>query len=92
MAERERRQADVLRTITAIQMSPAQGPALVQAAVWRAVESPSARYLAASRQWQREGCELIAAMHNSSSPAQRQHLIETLRSYTGDFTLLARQD
>ncbi len=92
MAERERRQADVLRTITAIQTSPAQGPALVQAAVWRAVESPSARYLAASRQWQREGCELIAAMHNSSSPAQRQQLIETLRSYTGDFTLLARQD
>lgn len=92
LAERERRQADVLRTITAIQANPAQGSALVQATVQRAVESPSSRYRNASRQWQREGCELMAALHNSSSPTQRQQVAQALRSYTGDFTLLARQD
>lgn len=92
LAERERRQADVLRAIAAIQADPAQGPALVQAVVQRAVQSPSARYLAASRQWQREGCALVAALHNSSSAAQRQQVAEALRSYAGDVTLLARQD
>jgi hypothetical protein len=92
LAERERRQADVLQTITAIQANPAQGPALVRAVVQRAVDSPATRYRNASRQWQREGCELVAALHNSSTAAQRQNVAENLRSYTGDFTLLAQQD
>lgn len=92
LAERERRQADVLQTIAAIQANPAQGPALVRAVVQRAVDSPAVRYRTASRQWQREGCELVAALHNSSSAAQRQSVAENLRSYNGDFTLLAQQD
>ena len=92
LAERERRQADVLRTIAAIQATPAQGPALVQAVVQRAVQSPSPVYRAASLQWQQQGCALVAALHNSTLPAQRQKVAESLRSYTGDFTLLAQQD
>lgn len=92
LAERERRQADVLQAIAAIQANPAQGPALVQSVVQRAVNSPSTRYREASRQWQREGCELMAALHNSSTATQRQRVAENLRSYTGDFTLLAQQD
>lgn len=92
LAERERRQTDVLQTIAAIQANPEQGPALVQVVVQRAVDSPSTRYRNASRQWQREGCELVAALHNSSTMAQRQSVTENLRDYTGDFTLLAQQD
>ena len=76
----------------AIQANPAQGPALVRAVVQRAVDSPAARYRNASRQWQREGCALIAALHNSSTATQRQSVAENLRNYTGDFTLLAAQD
>lgn len=92
LAERERRQADVVQAIAAIQATPAQGAAIVETVLKRAVESPSARYRAASRQWQREGCELVAAVHNSSTPLQRQQAAQALRSYTGDFTLLAQQD
>ena len=92
LAERERRQADVLQTIAAIQANPAEGQALVRAVVQRAVDSPAVRYRTASRQWQREGCELVAALHNSSTAAQRQSVAENLRNYTGDFTLLAAQD
>lgn len=92
LAERERRQADVLQTIAAIQANPPQGPVLVRAAVQRSVASPSAAYREASRRWQREGCELLTALHNSSTAAQRQNVAENLRGYTGDFTLLAQQD
>lgn len=92
LAERERRQADVLQAIAALQANPAQGHAIVEAVIQRAIASPSPRYRAASRQWQREGCELVAAVHNSSTPAQRKLAAEALRSYTGDFTLLAQQD
>lgn len=92
LTERERRQADVVQAIAAIQNAPAQGAAIVEAVIRRAHESPSARYRAASRQWLREGCELVAAVHNSSTPAQRLQAAQALRAYTGDFTLLAQQD
>lgn len=92
LTERERRQADVVQAIAAIQANPAQGAAIVESVIRRSVESPSARYRATSRQWQREACELVAAVHNSSTPSQRQQAAQALRTYTGDFTLLARQD
>lgn len=92
LAERERRQNDVLQTVTALQAAPAQGAALVQAVVQRSLDSPSSTYRNASRQWQREGCALIAALHNSSSPAQRANVAARLRDHMGDFTLLAQQN
>ena len=58
LAERERRQNDVRQTVAALQATPAQGAALVQAVVQRSLDSPSSTYRNASRQWQREGCAI----------------------------------
>lgn len=92
LAERERRQADVLRAIIDMQAAPAQSAQLVRAVVQRAIDSPSPQYREAARQWQQQGCALMAALHNSTTPLQRQKLLESLRAYSGDLTLLAQQN
>jgi hypothetical protein len=37
--------------------------------------------------WQ-ENCEGFAKLHNSTTPAQRQRLLESLRGYENDFRAL----
>ncbi len=92
LAERERRQADILATVGSVRAAPAQAQALVQAVMGRSVESPQADYRALSRQWIREGCAQFAALHNSTSPVQREAAAKALRGYRDDMLLLARQD
>ncbi len=92
LAERERRQADILATVASVRAAPAQAQALVQAVMARSVESPQADYRTQSRQWIREGCAQFAALHNSTTPAQRDAAALALRGYRDDMLLLSRQD
>jgi hypothetical protein len=93
-AERERRQADSLQTMQRIaQMGTANinTQSLLRAWVDRAFQSPNERYLAYSQTLTQENCEGFAKLHNSTTPAQRQRFVETLKGYENDLRILMAQ-
>lgn len=92
-AERERRQADSLQTLQRMadsgSVTAAQG--LLRAWIDRTFNSPNEHYRSYSQaQWQ-ENCLGLAKLHNSTTPAQRQRLVETLRGYETDLKTLIAQ-
>jgi hypothetical protein len=93
-AERERRQADTMQTL---QRMVQEGSATAQAqAMWhglieRALNSPDARYRAYNRVLWQENCEGFAKLHNSTTPAQRKRMVESLQGYENDFRILMAQ-
>jgi hypothetical protein len=93
-AERERRQADTLQTLQRIgreAANSAQTQALVRGVVDRSFNSPNERYRAYNRELWNENCEGFAKVHNSTTPAQRQRLVDALRGYEADFKTLMTQ-
>ena len=93
-AERERRQADTIQTLQRIgrdNVNPAQTQAAVRGVVERSFTSPNERYRAYSQELWNENCEGFAKLHNSTTPAQRQRMLEALRGYEADFKLLMAQ-
>lgn len=92
-SERERRQADSLQTLQRMadsgSVTAAQG--LLRAWIDRTFNSPNEHYRSYSQaQWQ-ENCTGLAKLHNSTTPAQRQRLAETLRGYETDLKTLIAQ-
>lgn len=92
-AERLRRQQDMLRIFQEHRGSdrPAHVKAEVLALLQRNLDSPDPGYRAQFERMLSEGCQTLALLHNSSSAAQRQHLIEKLRGYEADFRALAAE-
>ena len=96
-AERERRQADTMQTLQRLSQDghlankadPAQ--ALLRGLVDRSFNSPNERYRAYNRELWNENCEGFAKLHNSTTPAQRQRMVEALRGYETDFKTLMLQ-
>jgi len=89
-AERERRQNDSLMTLQrmAESDSPASAQSLLRGWVDRAFSSPNEGYRAYSQALWQENCTGFAKLHNSTTPAQRQRLLESLRGYENDFRAL----
>ena len=89
--ERLRRQQDILHTLHPLvaQQAPA---AAVQAAVhalWqRTVQSPDPAFRAYREKLEQEACATFAALHNSTTPAQRREAVDTLGRYEQDFRAL----
>jgi hypothetical protein len=93
-AERERRQADSLQTFQRMAQegsSTAQAQALLRGLTERSFNSPNERYLAYNRELWLENCEGFAKLHNSTTSAQRQRMVEVLRGYEQDFKTLMTQ-
>ena len=96
-AERERRQADTIQTLQRIaQDSHApnkqeQAQSLLRGLVDRSFNSPNERYRAYNRELWNENCAGFAKLHNSTTPAQRQRMVEALRGYEQDFKTLMAQ-
>lgn len=88
-AERERRQADLLNTVRALQANPAIAEQAVREHVARISRSPTPGYPAYSAQLVQHGCAQFAALHNSTTPAQRANAINALRGYEDDVVSLA---
>jgi hypothetical protein len=92
-AERERRQADTIQTLQRIgrdNLNPAQTQVAVRGVIERTLNSPNERYRAYIQELWNENCEGFAKLHNSTTPAQRQRLLDALRGYEADFkTLMA---
>jgi hypothetical protein len=88
LAERQRRQADLMQTLKQAQANPAQAEALVAAHIRRIGQSPTPGYEAYSQAMIRHGCEQFAALHNSMGPQQREQALRTLKGYEEDLKAL----
>jgi hypothetical protein len=94
-AERERRQADTMRTLQRIaqegpsKQESAQG--LLRALVDRSFNSPNERARTYGKDLWDENCAGFAKLHNSTTPAQRERMAQALRGYEQDFKTLMAQ-
>lgn len=90
LAERERRQADVVRAARLARDGDA--PAAVRGVWLRLLDSPTPGWTAYAATLTREGCEGLAALHNSTTAAQRERAVVALAGYEREFLTLAGQD
>lgn len=92
LAERRTRNTELLRRLRAWQAERADA-STVQAGLRRiAVEtaqSPRADYRAHAQRVREANCQLVAKLHNASSPAQRQRAAERLKGWEDDLRALA---
>lgn len=82
-AERQRRQQDILQVLQEHRGGdrPAHTQAEMLALVQRSLEPPDPVMRSGYERLIREGCDTIAALHESASPAQRRRVVERLRDY-----------
>lgn len=91
-SERQRRQQDALQTLRKIagqRIPPQEARALLHAYIERAQESPDAAYREHQQTIIQENCRLVAQLHNSTSPEQRDHAVKKLRGWQRDLRDLA---
>ena len=93
-AERQRRQKDIVQTLTKVMANPQDTPATQQemrALMARSVSSPDASYKSYQEIITQEACTSFAELHNTTSAAQRKKAVEVLAGYEQDFRILAAQ-
>jgi hypothetical protein len=86
-SETLRRQQDSLRTLALIRNGPMQQDAAlaeIQNLLVRSITSPDPAYRRYQERTRQQGCAAVAALHNSTSTAQREKMVETLKSYASD--------
>ncbi|UUX96440.1 DUF6279 family lipoprotein [Aquabacterium sp. J223] len=98
LAERRAAQAEVLRSLRSLQAQRAgvanvaalkpQAEALLRRLGEQALHSPREAWRAQQDSAREHDCALIAQMHNTMSPAQREHAQRKLRDWEGDLLLL----
>lgn len=94
LAERRRRQQDLLQALRRIAGQPvALGEArtLLRDYLQRLQQSPDASWRAYEQAMINEGCATISAMHNTTTPAQRESAVRRLRGWQRDLRELAAQ-
>jgi len=85
--ESQRRHRDVLQTLRQIQGStPSDASARSALRAWlaRTVNSPDAVYRKQQDMATQATCQSLAALHNSTTPAQRLAALKTLRGYEAE--------
>jgi hypothetical protein len=90
-AERLRRQADLLHALREAQREPARAGDALRAHAERLLRSPTPGYQAHSEAAVRHGCAQFAALHNSTTPAQRERAARELQGYEADLQILSAQ-
>lgn len=85
-AERVRRQQDLLQTLKTMSQGQATTgkESSLKAVLARWAESPDARYREQSQAMRLRSCDMLAALHNSTSAKQRQNAAAALQSYAQD--------
>lgn len=82
-----RRHQDTLAVLTQLRsgaVATDQHRLMITALLQRWVASPDANYRKYLDLLTQQGCENVAALHNSMLPRQRTQLVETLKSYAAD--------
>lgn len=88
-AERQRRQRDALATLRQASAQPQQAAALMRGYLQRTQDSPDPAWRSHRDQMLQEGCRTFAALHASTTPAQREAAARRLRAYQRDLLELA---
>ena len=92
--EQQRRQRDAIQSLTPLiagQSTSEQAGPVMQAYLQRALNSPNTAYRSYQERLTRDSCASFAALHNSTTAAQRAKAVQTLASYAQDFRLLTTQ-
>jgi hypothetical protein len=92
LAERQRRQQDLqqtLRRLAGSQAPPAEARAVLRAYVERVMQSPDPAYRPYQKALVEEGCQVFAAVHEATTPAQREQAARRLRAYQRDLRELS---
>jgi hypothetical protein len=92
--EAQRRYRDTLQTFQKIQTdkaNPSQNRSEIRGLTARTMLSPDAAYRAQMENISQENCKALAALHNSSTPAQRQKAVTVLENYAADAQTLMLQ-
>jgi hypothetical protein len=98
LAERERRNRDLMAMLTTVSAAgregdaaraQAQAQAAVRALAERALRSPRPEYRAYQARLTQENCSLAATMHNLTTPAQRQYARNKLKGWEDEVRLIA---
>ena len=97
LAERERRNAELIALLTTVAASgrdaeaaraQAQAQAAVRVLAERALRSPRPDHRAYQERLTQENCALAAAMHNATTSAQRQYARNKLKGWEDDVRLV----
>lgn len=89
---RLRRQQELLQALRALQgASPEHVRPALKAMIQRSLDPADPVDRAAMGQARRQSCQVLAELHQSTSPAQRGRAVGTLRRYVNDFRSLAQQ-
>lgn len=94
LAERQRRQRDLLQTLRKIAGTPislAEARTLLRGYLDRVRDPPERAAHAYQHALINEGCATVAALHNSTSAAQRESAVRRLRAYQRDLQELSAQ-
>lgn len=94
LAERQRRQRDLLQTLERIgggRAGFAEARTLMRGYLDRVREPPDGPALADQRALVEEACAIVATLHNSTTAAQREASLRRLRAYQRDLRELAAQ-
>jgi hypothetical protein len=98
LAERERRNRDLIAMLTSVSAAGrdvdaaranAQAQAAVRALAESQLRSPRPDYRAYQQRLTQENCALASAMHNLTTPVQRQHARDKLKGWEDDVRLIA---
>ena len=89
--ERQRRQQDLLQTLRRLADNPTEGARLLRDYIERVQRSPDPDYRRYQDQVMEEGCRYSAAIHDSTTAAQREQAVRRLRAYQRDLRELSAQ-
>ena len=91
LAERERRNADLLRSLASTGASGdvVQAQGVVRVLAERTLRSPRSDYRPYQVRLAQDNCVLAATMHNLTTPAQRRHARDKLKGWEDDLRSLA---
>ncbi|MEN9377884.1 MAG: hypothetical protein RL710_3041, partial [Pseudomonadota bacterium] len=88
--EAQRRHQDTLQTLRQVQGSSlASSQAQMRALYSRSMNSPDPTYQRYLAHITQETCKALAVLHNSITPIQRQHALDTLKSWETDVRALS---
>jgi hypothetical protein len=92
LGERQRRQQDLLQVLRRLAdpgLPGADAQQLLRGYIQRVERSPDPAYRAWQEGMVQENCRTLAAVHEASSPAQREQAVRRLRAYQRDFRELS---
>jgi Family of unknown function (DUF6279) len=88
--QRQKDGVDLMRTLANTKPAAAAVQTSLRSYITRSLNSPDPTYRAYAQTMVREGCESFAAVHASTTPAQRANAVQTLKGYELDVRALMK--